>query len=76
MTTATLQMRAKGNITIPAELRRKYAFDDGDVFTIVDLGDGSFFISPRISIVPKLVAEMEAIRGEAGVTVEEMKRSA
>lgn len=72
MTTSTLQMRAKGSITIPAELRRKYMLDDGDVFTIVDLGDGSFFIAPRVSILPKLVAEMETIREEAGVTIEEM----
>lgn len=72
MATATLQMRAKGSITIPADLRKKYLLDDGDVFTLIDLGDGSFVLSPRVSIVPKLVAEMEAIREEAGVTVAEM----
>lgn len=31
----------------------------------------SFLLSPRVSIVPKLVAEMEAIRTEAGVTLED-----
>ena len=67
-----LQMRAKGNVTIPAELRQKYAFSDGDVFTLIDLGDGSFFLTPKISLVPKLAAEMEAIREEAGLTVDDL----
>jgi bifunctional DNA-binding transcriptional regulator/antitoxin component of YhaV-PrlF toxin-antitoxin module len=72
MASETVQMRAKGNITIPAELRKKYALEDGDVFTLIDLGDGSFFVVPRVSIVPKLVAELEAMREEAGVTIEEL----
>ena len=72
MASETVQMRAKGNITIPAELRKKYALEDGDVFSLIDLGDGSFFVVPRVSIVPKLVAELEAMREEAGVTIEEL----
>jgi bifunctional DNA-binding transcriptional regulator/antitoxin component of YhaV-PrlF toxin-antitoxin module len=68
----TIQMRAKGSITLPAELRQRYALEDGDVFTLVDLGDGSFLLVPRISIVPKLVAEIEALREEAGLSVEDL----
>lgn len=70
--TVALQMRAKGTLTIPSELRQKYGFDEGDVFTLVDLGDGALLLTPRISIVPKLVAEMEAIRTESGVTVDDL----
>jgi bifunctional DNA-binding transcriptional regulator/antitoxin component of YhaV-PrlF toxin-antitoxin module len=69
---STIQMRAKGTITLPAELRRKYALEEGDVFSLVDLGDGSLLLAPRISIVPKLVAEIESLREEAGVTVEDL----
>jgi bifunctional DNA-binding transcriptional regulator/antitoxin component of YhaV-PrlF toxin-antitoxin module len=69
-----VQMRAKGNLTIPSDLRQKYGFDEGDVFTLVELGDGSFFLTPRVSIVPKLVAEMEAIRLEAGLSLEDLLR--
>ncbi len=72
MATDTIQMRAKGSITIPIEYRKKYALEEGDVFTLVDLGDGSFVIVPRVSLLPKLVAELEAIREEAGVTVEDL----
>jgi bifunctional DNA-binding transcriptional regulator/antitoxin component of YhaV-PrlF toxin-antitoxin module len=70
--TIAVQMRAKGSLTIPSELRQKYGFDEGDVFTLVELGDGSFLLTPRVSLVPKLVAEMEAIRTEAGVTLDDL----
>lgn len=68
----TMQLRAKGSLTIPAELRQKYALNEGDVLTLVDLGDGSFFITPRLSIVSKVVAEMESLREEAGLSVEDL----
>lgn len=68
----TIQLRAKGAITIPAELRERYAFDEGDVFTLVDLGDGSLLLVPRVSIVPKLAAEIEVLRLEAGLSVEDV----
>ncbi len=70
--TIAVQMRAKGSLTIPAELRLKYGFDEGDVFTLVELGDGSFLVTPRVSLVPKLVAEMEALRTAAGVTLDDL----
>ena len=67
-----VQMRAKGSLTIPSDLRQKYGLGEGDVFTLVDLGEGSFLLTPRVSIVPKLVAEMEAIRTETGLTVDDL----
>lgn len=70
--TIAVQMRAKGNVTIPFELRQKYGFDEGDVFTLVELGDGSLLLTLRMSLVSRLVAEMEAIRTEAGVTLDDL----
>lgn len=67
-----VQMRAKGNVTIPSDLRQKYGLDEGDVFTLVDLGDGSFILTPKVSIVPKLVAEMETLRAEAGLSLDDL----
>ena len=32
----TVQMRAKGTLVIPVELREKYALSEGDIFTLVD----------------------------------------
>lgn len=70
--TLTIQMRSKGTLTIPSELRRKYSLDEGDVFTVVDLGDGSLVLVPRVSVVPKLVAEMDAMRRDEGLSLDDL----
>jgi bifunctional DNA-binding transcriptional regulator/antitoxin component of YhaV-PrlF toxin-antitoxin module len=44
----TVQMRGKGSITLPAKLRDKYKLQEGEVFTIVDLGGGSFLLKPKV----------------------------
>jgi len=61
MSPTTLQVRKKGSITLPVELRSKYGFNEGDIFTLIDLGDGSFLLTPRVSEVNRIgsrVAEM------------------
>jgi bifunctional DNA-binding transcriptional regulator/antitoxin component of YhaV-PrlF toxin-antitoxin module len=66
MATITIQVRKKGNITLPMDLRTKYGVDEGDVFTLIDMGDGSFLLTPRISQVNRLgdrVAEMLSAEG-------------
>lgn len=44
----TVQMRGKGTITFPAKLRTKYNLQEGEVFTIIDLGGGSFLLKPKV----------------------------
>ena len=68
----TVQMRSKGSITLPAKLRDKYKLQEGEVFTIIDLGGGSFLLKPRIYEVDKISAKAETILNEDGVTLEEM----
>lgn len=72
MTTTTVQIRRKGVITLPAELRRQYGLDEGDLFTLVDLGDGSFLLTPQVSQVARLGNQVSKLMAEEGVTVEEM----
>lgn len=64
----TLQIRNKGTITLPADLRNKYGLEEGEVLNIIDLGNGSFLLSPRHSRVDELAdkirVELEA-RGES-----------
>ena len=66
--TTTIQIRSKGTIIIPADLRKKYNLQEGEVLYITDMGDGSFLLSPRRSRVDELAdqlrLEMEA-RGES-----------
>lgn len=44
----TVQMRGKGTITFPAKLRSKYQLQEGEIFTIIDLGGGSFLLKPNV----------------------------
>jgi bifunctional DNA-binding transcriptional regulator/antitoxin component of YhaV-PrlF toxin-antitoxin module len=72
MTTMTVQIRRKGVITLPVELRRQYNLDEGDVFTLVDLGDGSFLLTPRVSQVARLGNQVAQLMEEGDVTLGEM----
>ena len=68
----TVQMRKKGGLTLPMKLREKYGLDEGDVFTVIDLGDGSFMLTPRVSKVNQLADRVaEIVEGEE-VELEEL----
>lgn len=73
MTTASyrVQIRQRGVITIPNEVRRDYGLDEDDTLTLVDLGN-ALLLTPKLSVVPKLAREIEKKRRRAGVTVEEL----
>jgi len=70
MTTLTVQIRRKGVITLPMELRRQYSLDEGDVLTVLDLGGGSLLLVPRVSQVARLGDEVARLMNEAGVELE------
>jgi len=72
MTTMTVQIRRRGVLTRPAELRRRYDIDEGDAFTLVDLGDGSFLLTSQVSRVAHLGDQVARLMEEQGVTLEEM----
>ena len=72
MATMTVQIRRKGVITLPVELRRRYGLDEGDVFTLVDLGDCSFLLTPQVSQVARLGDQVARVMAEEGVGLEEM----
>lgn len=69
--TYTIQIRQRGVITIPNEVRKAYGLDEDDVLTLVDLG-GAFVMTPKLSTVPKLAREIERKRESAGVSIEEL----
>jgi bifunctional DNA-binding transcriptional regulator/antitoxin component of YhaV-PrlF toxin-antitoxin module len=66
-----LQVRERGIITLPAELRQKYKIENGDIFRLVDL-EGVFVLTPLVPMVPELAREIEQARLEAGLSVEEL----
>lgn len=58
--TRTVQIRKKGALTLPMELRKRYQLDEGDPVTLIDLDEG-IFLSPKRSVLPKLAAQIEEL---------------
>ncbi len=67
----TVQIRKRGVMTLPAELREKYKIRQGDTFRLVDL-DGVFVLTPMVPMVPELAREIERVRQEAGISMDEL----
>ena len=68
---ATVQMRKRGVITLPAEVREKYGYGEGDVFRLVDF-DGVLVLTSMVPMVPELAREIERLRVEAGLSTQEL----
>ena len=68
----TLQIRSKGTITLPIELRSKYGLEEGEVLNIIDLGNGSFLLSPRRSRVDELADKIRVELESRGESLESM----
>jgi bifunctional DNA-binding transcriptional regulator/antitoxin component of YhaV-PrlF toxin-antitoxin module len=66
--TTTIQVAQRGVFTLPKPLRDSYAIKAGEVFTVIDLGGGSFLLQRGRSRVDDLLdgvrADLEA-RGES-----------
>ncbi|MEJ2266833.1 MAG: AbrB/MazE/SpoVT family DNA-binding domain-containing protein [Anaerolineales bacterium] len=71
---ATVQVRKRGTLTLPAELREKYGIEPGDTFRLVDL-DGVFVLTPMVPMVPELAREIEKARLEAGLSIEDLLKN-
>ena len=67
----TIQIRQRGTVTIPADLREKYGIREGDTFRLIDL-DGILVLTPMVPMVPELAREIEKARLEAGLSVEDI----
>ena len=68
----TVQMRKKGNLTLPVALRNKYSLNEGDVFTLIDLGDSTFLLRPGVSALNRLGDRVTAILKEEGVSLDSL----
>ena len=72
MATNTIQIRKKGSLTLPIDLRNKYKVDEGDIFSLIDLGDGSFLLTPRISQVNRLGDRIAEIIDREGHSTDDL----
>ncbi len=71
----SIQIRAKGTVTLPIELRRKYSLVEGDIITLIDLGDGSFMLTPIVTQVDRKGDRVAAAMAEAGVTEDDVLKA-
>lgn len=69
---STVQMRSKGTITFPAKLRSKYKLQEGEVFTIIDLGGGSFLLKPKVLDVDVFSRRIAKRIKEENVSLDEL----
>jgi bifunctional DNA-binding transcriptional regulator/antitoxin component of YhaV-PrlF toxin-antitoxin module len=72
MSNITIQVRKKGNFTLPVEIRARYGVDEGDIFTLIDMGDGAFLLTPRISQVNRLGDKVAEILSENNVSLDDL----
>jgi bifunctional DNA-binding transcriptional regulator/antitoxin component of YhaV-PrlF toxin-antitoxin module len=68
----TIQIRSKGSLTLPIEFRRKYGLGEGDVITLIDMGDGSFLLTPFVTQVDRLGDRVAKAMADKGVTLDEI----
>ncbi|MEX0599493.1 MAG: AbrB/MazE/SpoVT family DNA-binding domain-containing protein, partial [Rhodothermales bacterium] len=68
---ATIQLRKRGVLTLPKEMRERYGLHEGDALQVIDL-DGVFVLTPMVPMVPELAREIEHLRLDAGLSTEEL----
>jgi bifunctional DNA-binding transcriptional regulator/antitoxin component of YhaV-PrlF toxin-antitoxin module len=68
----TIQVRGKGSLTLPVEVRRKYGVNEGDVYTLIDVGEGAFMLVPQVTTVDRLGSRVAELVAEQGTSLEEL----
>lgn len=71
---ATIQIN-NGKFSLPAEFLDKYRLEEGETFSIVDLGNGSFLLSPRRSRVDELADQIRLELEARGESLESMLKT-
>ena len=69
---ATVQIRGKGTVTIPIEMRRKYGLDEGDIITLIELGDGSLLLTPIITNVDRLGDRVAQAMADEEISIDQI----
>lgn len=69
--TLPIQVAKRGTITLPKPLRDRYAIQEGDDLTLLDL-DGTFVITRRRSEIDTLADQVQKALQEKGESLESM----
>ncbi len=68
----TVKIRRKGNITIPAKLRKEYKLEEVQTLTVIVLGEGTILLTPKVSQVDKLANQIAEKFKDEGITLEDL----
>lgn len=71
----TIQIRGKGTLTLPVELRRKYHLEEGDMITLIDLGEGALLLTSGVTQVDRLGDRVARILAEEDVAIDTLLRT-
>ncbi len=67
----TAQLRPRGQITIPQKLRESLSIDEGDVLTLVQVGN-NILLSPHSLRTFELADKISAMMNDEGLTLADM----
>ena len=70
--TFQVQVVRRGIITLPKELREHNNIEEGDMLTLIDLGDGVVVMSPQRSRVDEIANKLAKEWQESGESLETM----
>ena len=70
--TFQVQVVRRGIITLPKELREHNNIEEGDMLTLIDLGDGVVVMSPRRSRVDEIANKLAKEWQDSGESLESM----
>lgn len=71
-TTFKVQVVRRGVITLPKQVREANRIREGDMLTMIDLGEGVFILSPRRSRVDEIADSLASQWRKSGETLESM----
>ncbi len=70
--TFQVQVVRRGIITLPKELREQNNIEEGDMLTLIDLGDGVVVMSPQSSRVDEIANKLAKEWQDSGESLETM----
>lgn len=65
------RIQEKGQVTLPANLRRRLGLKRGDLVAVTETAEG-ILITPQEVVATRALAEIGAALAEQGITLEEM----
>ena len=68
----TIQVRKKGTFTLPSSFRQKYGVEEGEIYSCIDLGEGSLLLKRKVSQVNVISRRIARILKEDNVTLEDL----